>query len=217
MKIDIERNVELPVPAAVAWSLLADIEAVASCLPGAKITQRLDETHYAGTVTVKLGPATVAFKGELDLAEFDPATRCLRIVGKGTDTGGASGASMVLVGQVTETGPAACTLSGKSEVTVTGKVAAFGSRLMGTVSDVLLKQFFSNLTAKAEAANVAALSTETSVVAAAVDRSVADQPQAPIEATPVSGPRLDGLALLWEIVKGFFAGLFGRAGATERR
>ena len=207
MKIDIEKSVDLAVPASLAWALLADMEAVASCLPGAKITERLDETHYKGTVTIKLGPATVAFKGDIEVAQFDPATRSLRIVGKGSDTGGASGASMELVGRVDETGPAGCTLSGKSEVTVTGKVAAFGARLMGTVSDVLLKQFFANLQAKAEAMQAARAPSPAAEIIV--------PPKAPPAASPER--KLNGLAILWEVVKAFFAGLFGRTKAAERR
>ena len=82
--------------AEVAWAFLQDIEAVAGCMPGAKITERLDAGRYKGTVTVKLGPATMSFRGEVEMKDVDAAARTLRLLGKGTDSTGSSVASMNL-------------------------------------------------------------------------------------------------------------------------
>ncbi len=65
-------------------------------MPGAKITERIDATHYKGTITVRLGPATMAFKGDIEVIELDPAARSLHLVGKGADATGTSAASMDL-------------------------------------------------------------------------------------------------------------------------
>ena len=62
-------------------------------MPGAKITERLDDGRYKGTVTVKLGPATMSFRGEVEVRDLDPAAMTLRLLGKGTDTTGTSGAA----------------------------------------------------------------------------------------------------------------------------
>ena len=42
MKVEIEKTYPMPAPAEVAWGFLQNIEAVAGCMPGAKITERLD-------------------------------------------------------------------------------------------------------------------------------------------------------------------------------
>ncbi|MFM7658869.1 MAG: SRPBCC domain-containing protein, partial [Burkholderiaceae bacterium] len=47
--------------------MLCDIEAVASCMPGARITERIDAQHYKGTVSVKFGPASMSFRGEIEV------------------------------------------------------------------------------------------------------------------------------------------------------
>ena len=91
MKVQIEKKFELPAGADVAWAFLQDIEAVTSCMPGAKIVERIDESHYKGTVSVKVGPASMSFKGTVEVSGIDPATRTLRLVGKGTDSTGSSG------------------------------------------------------------------------------------------------------------------------------
>ena len=94
MKVQLERTFPLPGPADAAWGVLRDIDAVASCMPGAKITERSDDTHFKGTVSVKFGPATMAFRGEVEVTALDAASRTLRLVGKGTDTTGSSGAAI---------------------------------------------------------------------------------------------------------------------------
>jgi len=58
----------MPAPAERAWELLRDIERLAACMPGARITERIDERHYKGTVAVRFGPANLSFRGELELA-----------------------------------------------------------------------------------------------------------------------------------------------------
>lgn len=196
MKIDLEKSLALPVSAGIGWSLVENIEGIASCMPGAKITERVDATHYKGTITIKLGPATVAFRGEIEVVELDPVKRTIHILGKGSDMTGGSGASLDLTASVKETGPDTCELVGRSEVNVTGKVAAFGSRLMGTVTDQLLKVFFSNVLAKAEELKT---------------------PTAAATGTPAAAPaetKFNALAFAWAVVKDFVRGLFQRTRAS---
>lgn len=150
MKVALDKVFPLAATAESAWQLLQDIETVACCMPGAKITERIDETHYKGTITVRLGPATMAFKGEIEVLHLDPATRGLHMVGKGADSTGTSAASMDLTAAVQATGDA-CELAGKSEVTMSGKAASLGGRLMGPVADQMLKQFVANFAARLQA------------------------------------------------------------------
>lgn len=195
MKVELDKSLTLPVAASTGWSLVENIEDMASCMPGAKITERVDATHYKGTITVKLGPATVSFKGELEVVAIDPVARTIHVIGKGADTGGGSGASLDLNAVVKEIGPDTCELSGVSVVNVTGKVAAFGSRLMGTVTDQLLKIFFDNVLAKAQELQASAPTAEVTPARAAA---------------PVVEAKFNGLAFVWTIVKDFIASLFGR-------
>jgi uncharacterized protein len=95
MNVQIEKTYPMPCSPEVAWEFLQNLEAVAACMPGAKITERLDAGRYKGTVTVKVGPATMSFRGEVEMKDIDSTTRTLRLLGKGTDSTGSSGASML--------------------------------------------------------------------------------------------------------------------------
>jgi len=151
MKVTIDRTFPMPAPPAVTWATLADIPTVASCMPGAKITERIDEKHYKGTVTVKVGPATLAFKGEIEVEALDPANRTLRLVAKGTDSSGSSAASLDLTAKVQDADAGRSELVGHSEASVSGKAATFGGRMMDAVSDQILKQFAANFAGRVEA------------------------------------------------------------------
>ena len=197
MNVKIDKAFPMPCPAEVAWEFLQNLEAVAGCMPGAKITERLDESRYKGTVTVRVGPATMSFRGEVEKKEIDAAARTLRLLGKGTDSTGSSGASMDLSARIEPAEGGLCTLVGKSEVSMSGKAAAFGGRMMNTVADQILKQFADNF-----AAQVGALQEQR---AGKAGGQAADAPIVPPPAR-----ELNALALAWAIFKNWLLGLFSR-------
>jgi carbon monoxide dehydrogenase subunit G len=131
-----------------------------------------------------------------------------------------------------------CVLAGVATIIVSGKLAQFGSRLLVPVSDAMLAQFADNFRAAALAVNPsppAEESTEIRMVQAAGALGampVALPESATVAATaatvtpapaPVAAPRppmprppaapvkeLNALALMWTVIKGWFAGLFGK-------
>jgi carbon monoxide dehydrogenase subunit G len=221
MEVKIDKRYPLDVDAARAWQVLRDVKAVAGCMPGAAITEQVDDTHYKGNVKVKVGPANAAFAGDIEVLELDDAARRLRMLGKGADRGGSS-ASMELTAAI-EPGetPAASVLAGQAVVTVSGKFAQFGSRLMLPVSDMLLTQFVDHFRAAAAAlpasvsasADVAPKSGSESEGVAAADSAMSAAPVAPVVPVALVAPRqreLDVFAMLWGLIKGWFAGLFGK-------
>lgn len=70
------------------WKSLSDFPLVASCLPGAELTEHNDR-HIKGRMTVKLGPMRAAFSGSANV-ELDDANRRGRIRGAGSDSGSGS-------------------------------------------------------------------------------------------------------------------------------
>lgn len=195
MEVKLDKRYPLEVDAARAWQVLRDVKAVAGCMPGAEITEQLDATHYKGTVKVKVGPANAAFGGDIEVRALDEAARRLQLFGKGADRGGST-ASMDLTATV-EPGesPTSSVLVGSAAVVVSGKFAQFGGRMMGQVSDMLLAQFADNF--RATAAALAAPGTEAAAAAGA-------------QAVPAAARELNALAIVWALVKGWFARLFGK-------
>jgi carbon monoxide dehydrogenase subunit G len=192
MKVRLEKTFAVPATADAAWALLQDVKAVAECMPGATITERVDDSHYKGTVAIKLGPASLTFRGDVELRDVDPASRSLRLLAKGTDTTGTSGASMELSARVEPDGKAA-RVSGTSETTMSGKAAAFGGRLANTVAEQVIDRFATNFAARAAAM-----------------APVASSPSAAEAHKPA---QLDGFALAWSAFKAWLRSLFSKTHA----
>jgi carbon monoxide dehydrogenase subunit G len=193
----------MPAPAERAWELLQDIERVAACMPGARITERIDERHYKGTVAVRFGPANLSFRGELELVANEPATRTLRLLGKGTDTSGGSAASLDLTGHIDPIDAASCNLLGRSEVSLSGRVATFGGRMADAVAEQILRQFAANFSAALEK------QVTPGAVAPVAGSEIVTAPSPPA----AQEPSLNGVALLWAIVRSWLRGLLGERGA----
>lgn len=207
MEVKLDKKYPLDVSVEQAWAVLSDIRATAACMPGAQITEQLDDTHFKGTVKSKVGPAVMSFGGDIEVLQLDAGSRTLQMLGKGADKAGSS-ASMNLTAHV-EPGemPGSSVLAGQATITVSGKLAQFGSRLLVPVSDAMLTQFAGNFrTAAAAAVAVAAAGSGAEPSA---DSSPASVPPAGLAAAaPVK--ELNALALMWTVIKSWFAGLFGK-------
>ena len=220
MEVKLDKRYPLEVDPARAWAVLRDLRAVAGCMPGAELTEELSPTHFKGGVKVKVGPALAQFGGEVEVLELDEAAKHMRLKGKGADRGGSS-ASMDLTATV-EPGetPQTAVLVGLATVIVNGKFAQFGGRMMVSVSDMVLSQFVANFGAAAAALPVPEVAVAATAVAAAGESapatagttsmaSVAPAASAPRPAPPVA-KELNGLAIVWALIKSWFGGLFGR-------
>ena len=208
MEVKLDKRYPLEVDAARAWAVLRDVPATAGCMPGAAITEQVDATHYKGNVKVKVGPANAAFAGDIEVLALDESKRMLQLLGKGADRSGSS-ASMNLTATVEEgEAPGSSVLVGQAAVIVNGKFAQFGGRMMVQVSEMLLLQFADNFRAAA-----AALPASAPVVAGAEPGAMEASASAASVPVPVAPPKvneINALAILWGLIKGWFAGLFGK-------
>lgn len=194
MKVELDKAFKIAAPASAAWQFLQQIEAVAACMPGAEITEQIDAHNYKGKVKSRIGPATMAFDGAIEIKGIDPEKRELRLRGSGQDTKGTSSASMDLTAWVVDGAEAGCELKGQAEVSVNGKVASLGGRMMNQVADQILNQFGKNF-----ADNVLAAGS--------------DEQAAKAKAQLAAKPReLNALALAWSVLLGLLKRLFKKGG-----
>jgi carbon monoxide dehydrogenase subunit G len=198
MKVQLEKSFPLAAAPEAAWALLQDLEAVAGCMPGARITERLGDGRYKGIVTVKLGPASLSFRGEVEVKDLEPDRRALRIVARGTDNTGTSGAAMDLHARIEDAEAGTCRLLGTSEVSISGKAATFGGRLMQGVADLVLQQFAANFAARLPPAGPPAARATATATAVASEPAVQPAPARPLNA----------VAVAWGMLRNWFHQLF---------
>lgn len=200
MEVILDKQYPVAAGLDASWSVLSNMNELATCMPGAQITEEIDATHFKGSVKVKVGPAVAAFAGTIEILALDPVTRTLKMMGKGADKSGSS-ASMELTAKLVTAENGHSTLDGHAEVIVNGKFAQFGGRMMTSVSEMILVQFAEVFSQKAQALQGAsAPAGEAGSAAAGVTA-----PSAPIVAR-----EFNALAFAWAMIKKFFAELFGR-------
>ena len=218
MEINIDKRFALMASPAAAWAVLCDVRATAQCMPGASIGEQIDATHYKGSVVSKVGPASMSFAGSIEVLALDAAARSVQMLGKGADRGGSS-AAMKLTAHIEDGAtPGEAVLVGQAAVTVNGKLAQFGSRLIVPVADAMLVQFAANFGAAAAAAALAAVATPTASAEASASTSEASKSPTfdltPSAAAARAAPanELNALSLLWLVFRTWLGKIFGRRG-----
>jgi carbon monoxide dehydrogenase subunit G len=189
-------------PVDEVWDYLLDVERIAPCLPGAEITETVDERTWKGTVNMKFGPVSMSFSGQVEIAERDDAAHRVVLRARGTEQKG-KGAADAKVTSWLEPDDARTTVKMEADITLTGAAAQLSRGLLPEVSKRLTQQFADCLEANLGAAVGAVEAAGTATIAAA-----------PAAAKPVGGILL-GLAAVWSVIVGFFRRLFGGA-KTER-
>jgi carbon monoxide dehydrogenase subunit G len=208
MEVVLDKTYPVAAGLDASWAILSNMHELATCMPGAQITETIDDTHYKGSVRVKVGPAVAAFAGTIEILTLDPATRTLKMMGKGADKSGSS-ASMELTANLVAAENGHSALVGHAEVIVNGKFAQFGGRMMTSVSDMILLQFADVFSQKAQALQAASAPAVAATAEAGAAPGMAAATPPPV-AAPVVAKEFNALGLVWALIKDFFAKLFGR-------
>jgi len=156
MGMQIEKSFVVNAPFSAVWDFLTDPAKVASCLPGAAITEKIDDRSYAGTMTVKVGPVTAGYRGKMRFERLDRDAGEAEIVASGQETKGKGGADMRMKSKVVERAPGATEVTVTSDVNVVGVLAQFGRGMIQDVSDQLFQKFSTSMRRELETAPAAA-------------------------------------------------------------
>src|SRR5215813_5584906 len=187
MQFDNSFDVALPPPD--AWALLMDIQRIAPCMPGAKLTEVVDPKTYRGEIAVRLGPVALTFAGTVHFEEIDDANHTARVRAEGRDAKGRGGAHATATFHI-EPSAAGSKVQVHTDLTLSGAVAQYG-RGVGIIQSTaaqLMKQFADNLKTQLAA---------SAPISAAVTTEPASPP--PAAAQPISGFSLM-LKVIWDAI-----------------
>jgi uncharacterized protein len=129
---------------------LSDPRRVATCVPGAKITEQVDEKRYKGTISVRVGPSATDYKGELEIIRLDQEKHEMEILGKGQDVKGRGSASMRMTSKARSLENGGTEVTSLAEINVVGILAQMGARMINEVSNIMFAQFIKNFQAQLE-------------------------------------------------------------------
>lgn len=128
-------------PADRVWDYLTDPYRVAPALPGATVTEKVDDRTFKGTITVKVGPVSARYKGTAHFDALDAAARTMEMTGSAQDVGGRGGADLKMSSRLVEKTPSETEVTVASEVNVTGILAQFGRGMIQDVSNQMFQRF----------------------------------------------------------------------------
>jgi carbon monoxide dehydrogenase subunit G len=140
----IENSFEVSQPVDRVWAAFDDIPGVATCLPGAELTDNPAPDQYLGRVLIRMGPVKMQFTGKANIVQRDEAGKRIVVDAAGADEKGRGQAAMT----VTATLVAAAggtRVDVRQDLQLSGAAAQFGRGMVADVSSVLMRDFATNL------------------------------------------------------------------------
>jgi carbon monoxide dehydrogenase subunit G len=184
----LEHSFDVAAPLERVWQKLIDVEQVAPCLPGAEVTEAGEDGTYHGTFSVRLGPTTAAYRGQLAMDEVDESAHRVVMRASGQDKRGQGSAKATIVSVMREQA-GVTTVEVETDFTITGRLARFGrGGMIQDVSNRLLRDFSDCL--------------QQSIEGPAAEEGEAAPPPPPT-AKPVGGFSL-ALGALWDRIRRLF-------------
>lgn len=202
MKIENEFTVATPVDE--LWAYLLDVERIAPCMPGAELTETIDEQHWKGKLNMKFGPVALSFAGTVQMTERDDQAHRAVLAAKGMEAKGKGAANATVTSWLEPADDGQTTVKMMADITLTGAAAQLSRGLLPEISRKLTQQFADCLeaTMNAEGAPAPAADTASAPVAGATPEP------GPAPAKHVGGIGL-GLSAVWAVIRNFFRRLFG--------
>jgi carbon monoxide dehydrogenase subunit G len=200
----IENEFRATAPVEQLWAFLLDVERIAPCMPGAELTETVDDRTWKGRVSMKFGPVAMAFAGTVVMQERDDAAHRVVLSAKGMEQKGKGAANATVTSWLEPADDGTSVVKMTADISLTGAAAQLSRGLMPEVSKKLTQQFADCLETTLVAANVAPPVEAPVPVEAAMPADAA--PVAPTR--PVGGIGL-GLSAVWAVVKNFLRRVFG--------
>ena len=143
----LEGKFTLKAPIQEVWDFLLKPETLASCIPGAEEMKAIDDKTYETVVKQKVGPISVKLKFTTKITEMIPP-RHLKAVGRGAVVTKAGTFSQETIVDLTEISKDEVEVAYSSNVSLVGRLATFGERIMRAKAKSVGEEFTKNLQEK---------------------------------------------------------------------
>jgi carbon monoxide dehydrogenase subunit G len=207
--MQIENEFTVAQPVEPLWAYLLDVEKIAPCMPGAELTEHVDDTTWKGKVNVAFGPVKLSFAGTVELRERDDTAHRVTLAAKGMEAKGKGAATANVTSWLEPVDASSTMVHMQADITLTGAAAQLSRGLLPEISKQMTQRFADCLQD-----SMGAPTSPDAPGATVPDTDTAGAPAAPASppAQHVGGIGL-GLKAIWSIVAGWFRKLFGRGDA----
>ena len=191
MEVKAEKNIKLNQDPDMIWKCMIDPSFMVKSVPGAELTEQLDERNFKGKISIKIGPVTAKFNGEAEFTKLEESDYELTMEGKGIDTSGKGGANMTMNIKLSTLEEGGTEMQSSMSLSITGRLAQFGARMIVAVNNKMFDQWAKSFT---ELLNEQTSSKDSE------EKSNNQQDNGNVaEPTPVKA-----LPLAWAAIKGLF-------------
>ena len=191
MTIELQETFQVAAPAEEVWAFMMDPEKVAICLPGATLTEALDQNSFLGSIKVKIGAIVARYQGKLSYTKRDKDALTTEMLAEAKEKSGGTlnGTISVVLSSLQDGGTEAkCGAS----VNLTGRIAQVGGGMIEGVSAEMIKKFVANVKMRLE-------------TPAGEGEALAPPAEDSINIIAVV------FTVIWKSIVSFFKRLFGRA------
>ncbi len=146
MEVKAEKNIKLNQDPDMIWKCMIDPSFMVKSVPGAELTEQLDERNFKGKISIKIGPVTAKFNGEAEFTKLEEADYELTMEGKGLDTSGKGGANMTMNIKLSALEEGGTEMQSSMSLSITGRLAQFGARMIVAVNNKMFDQWATSFT-----------------------------------------------------------------------
>ena len=138
----IENEFTVAAPIDFLWSYLLDVEKIAPCMPGAELTEVVDDTNWKGKLNAKFGPVSMSFAGTVTIESRDDAAHRVVLVreGHGAEGQGRREREGDVVARA-RPDDGVTTVKMEADITLTGAAAQLSRGLLPEISKKLTQKF----------------------------------------------------------------------------
>ena len=207
MAIELRQTFEVRAPVDTVWAFMLNPENVVACMPGASLTQIVDEKSFVGAVKVKVGAVSAQYQGTITYAETDRAAGLVKMLAEGKERGGGTVRGTIVSQLTAVEGGTVTRVETSSSIDLTGKIAQVGRGMIEGVSGQIIKMYVGNVRTMLEPTATAVAPVDAASTAAS---SASSRPAPPVRQESINIVAVV-LRTLWESIVRFFKRLFGRA------
>ena len=191
MEVKAEKQLKLNQNPDMVWKMMIDPSFMVKTVPGAELTELLDDRNFNGKISLKIGPVTAKFNGEAEFTKLVEEDYELTLEGKGLDTSGKGGANMTMNIKLAPIDDGGTEMKSSMSLSITGRLAQFGGRMIVAVNNKMFDQWAKSFTD---------LLNEQSPTNYSNEKSSSQQTDSkPVESTPVKA-----YPLAWAAIKALF-------------
>ena len=125
-------------PADKVWTFFTDPHRIAAALPGARITEQLDDTTFQGNMAVHGGSFSANYEGTFT---FDAYEESRQSVVQASGDGGMGSADVRITSQVTEVSEGTTRVYVDADIGISGVIAQVAGGIIEQASKKMFKEF----------------------------------------------------------------------------